>query len=87
MDATFGTDGITTTTIGESDAEIYGIALQSDSKVVAVGYGQIDAEVDSFIVARYTADGILDTTTFKADGTIPGVQETDVTGAGRESDA
>ena len=59
LDASFDADGIVTTDFGE-DVIAFGIAIQSDGKVVAAGstLGSIgDAKI---VVARYNADGSLD---------------------------
>lgn len=56
LDTTFGFGGIVTTAIGSS-AQINDIVLQSDGKIVAVGFSQND-----IALARYTRNGSLDTT-------------------------
>ncbi len=52
LDATFGTNGITTTTIGGTDSisQINSLVFQSDGKIVAAGFSNKD-----FALARYTA--------------------------------
>jgi uncharacterized delta-60 repeat protein len=55
LDTTFGVNGIVITDINNSQDHIYGLAIQSDFKIVAVG----DTH---FSVARYNSDGALDTT-------------------------
>src|SRR4051794_5710045 len=48
----------------------FGVAIQSDGKIVAVGHEENDARNGfDFAVARYTADGYLDTTGFNASAT------------------
>ena len=54
LDTTFGTNGITTTQLGNI-ASIASIAIQSDDKIVAVGNSD-----NKITIARYTADGSLD---------------------------
>lgn len=55
---------------------IFGLAVQPDNKVVAVGE-IINADgTEDFFVARFCASGVLDTT-FNAGGVIPGVQVID----------
>ena len=56
LDTTFDTDGIVTTTIG-ANAEITGIALQTDGKIVAGGTSD-----GNIALARYTITGALDDT-------------------------
>jgi uncharacterized delta-60 repeat protein len=63
LDTSFDGDGIAYTQIGASHAYLTDIALQSDNKVVAVGY----ATGGGFQVVRYNTDGSLDTT-FDSDG-------------------
>ena len=67
LDTSFGTGGIVTTAIGTLDDEINALALQSDGKIVAVGYSE--GSQYSFAVARYTTGGVLDTT-FNSTGTV-----------------
>lgn len=57
LDDSFGTSGITTTDIGtpDSDRET-SMAIQSDGKIIVVGYTSVD-----FALARYNNDGTLDT--------------------------
>jgi len=52
-DTTFGSSGITITSVSSANNSINTMALQSDGKILAGGSGYI---------ARYTADGILDNT-------------------------
>lgn len=54
LDTTFGTDGIVITSIG-SNAQIRAIALQSNGRIIAVGYSD-----NQYALARYTSNGILD---------------------------
>jgi uncharacterized delta-60 repeat protein len=60
LDTSFGTQGTGTvsTVIGDS-SQIVGLALQSDGKIVAVGH-EFDGSNFNFVIARYTADGRLD---------------------------
>lgn len=66
LDTTFGSGGIVTTPVGTSalDSEVYGIAIQSDGKIVATGYAD-----GKFGTARYNSNGSLDTT-FNSTGTV-----------------
>lgn len=61
LDSTFSSDGIQTTLIGPGNDRANGIAIQSDGKIVVVGESH-NGSNDDFAVARYLADGTLDTT-------------------------
>ena len=62
-DSSFGVNGLVTTVVGQSDAEIYAIDQQSDGKLVVAGYGYptTAANID-LAIARYTSSGVLDST-------------------------
>src|SRR5688572_26623878 len=67
LDTTFSGDGRVTTNFGPSPGrtdELSGIAIQSDGKIVAVGFSSGD-----FAVTRYNVNGSLDTT-FSGDGKL-----------------
>jgi len=71
LDTTFGTGGILTTEIGlaQSDSEgAKSVAIQSDGKIVAAGSSHNGSNYD-FALARYTANGTLDTS-FSEDGIV-----------------
>jgi uncharacterized delta-60 repeat protein len=59
LDTSFGTAGLTTTTIGTS-ASIFSIALDSQGKIIGGGAAVIGG-VQQFALARYTSNGVLDT--------------------------
>ena len=59
-DNAFGTNGTVTNTIGASTDQITKIEIQTDSKIVAAGYGGFGPIKPA--LARYTADGALDPT-------------------------
>ncbi len=61
LDQTFGTNGYTITEIDSSTSFISSISLQNDGKIVAGG-GAWSNTYSDFALARYTSDGILDTT-------------------------
>jgi uncharacterized delta-60 repeat protein len=69
LDTSFGTGGIVTTDFGMHDLDIaYSAALQTDGKIVAGGMAILNGGLDQFFgVARYNANGTLDTT-FSQDG-------------------
>ena len=66
LDSSFGVGGQLVTAVGSGDAGAHDVALQSDGKLVAVGYSHNGSDND-FAVVRYNADGSLDTT-FNATG-------------------
>lgn len=59
LDPGFGTAGIVTTAIGSADDEIYGLAIQSDHKIVVGGYSYNGSQF-VFALARYNTNGTLD---------------------------
>jgi uncharacterized delta-60 repeat protein len=63
LDTTFGTGGVVTTRIhaGPGENAATSVAIQSDGKIVAVGYAPSTRNYD-FAVVRYTVSGTLDTT-------------------------
>jgi uncharacterized delta-60 repeat protein len=65
LDLTFDTDGIATADMGDDYS--YGMALQSDGKIVMAGYSFV-ADYD-ISVARFNTDGSLDNT-FSGDGKL-----------------
>jgi uncharacterized delta-60 repeat protein len=68
LDLTFDADGIVTTAVGSSDDYAYSLAIQSDGKIVVIGYTKIGVNPD-VTLARYNADGSLDST-FDTDGIV-----------------
>ncbi|MDO8750984.1 MAG: hypothetical protein Q7K03_07560 [Dehalococcoidia bacterium] len=67
LDTTFDTDGKLTTNFGGSDIG-YSVAIQGDGRIVVAGYSDVGGTYD-FALARYNANGTLDTT-FDADGKL-----------------
>jgi uncharacterized delta-60 repeat protein len=63
LDTSFGTGGKVTTSFGPFEDMATGLALQADGKIVAVGSTLLDLINDVFniAVARYTTNGLLDT--------------------------
>ncbi|MFD5426499.1 calcium-binding protein [Streptomyces sp. NPDC127084] len=61
LDATFGTGGLVTTDFGATNNWAFGVALQTDGKIVAAGYSNASGTFD-FALARYDTDGSLDAT-------------------------
>ncbi|MGW3624911.1 calcium-binding protein [Streptomyces sp. NPDC000880] len=68
LDTTFDTDGKVTTDFGTSDDQAYGVALQTDGKIVAAGQSD-PGGISDFALARYNTNGSLDTT-FDTDGKV-----------------
>jgi uncharacterized delta-60 repeat protein len=66
LDTTFDDDGRLTTAIDAGADVLKSVALQADGKIVAAGYSN-DGFRNEFALARYNADGTLDTT-FSGDG-------------------
>jgi uncharacterized delta-60 repeat protein len=62
LDTTFGAGGLIHTDFGSTNDEAYAMALQADGKIVVVGHTRTDNGFFDFAVARYNADGSLDTT-------------------------
>jgi uncharacterized delta-60 repeat protein len=58
LDPSFGTGGTTTTDFGQIDIA-HAVALDSQGRIVAAGESEF--ETASFVLARYTPDGMLDT--------------------------
>jgi len=76
LDETFnagGTQpGTNATSIANSstDSQAFAVAIQADGKIVAAGYANVGSY--QFAIARFNADGTLDTTGFNALGTQAG---------------
>ena len=81
LDKSFGTNGLVTTSFGDGDDRATGIAVQGDGKIVVSGSTLLDGNgnLDSqthFALARYNADGSLDTS-FGGANSAPGTVTTD----------
>jgi uncharacterized delta-60 repeat protein len=72
LDTTFDTDGKVTAAVGSIDDGIESVLVQSDGKIVAVGYSDRGTYYE-MAVARFDSTGSLDST-FSGDG----IQTTDV---------
>lgn len=68
LDNTFDLDGIVTTTIGTSDADLEDMVLQTDGKIILTGTSEGIPNGD-ITLARYNSDGTLDNT-FDTDGIV-----------------
>lgn len=60
LDATFGTDGKVDLPIGAGEDWIEGIALDSSGRIAAAGFAASTGGIRDWLVARFTADGVLD---------------------------
>jgi uncharacterized delta-60 repeat protein len=79
LDASFGTAGIVTTSLGMSDARFSAVTVQPDGKIVAVGAASNGGAKD-ILIARFLANGSLDTA-FSGDG----ISLTDIAGGNDEA--
>lgn len=61
IDNTFGNNGVVMTNFGTQDG-IWGVALQSDGKIVACGFSGLIPTQNDFALARYNSDGTPDIT-------------------------
>ena len=57
LDTTFDSDGIVITPIGTLDVSAYSSVIQSDGKIILIGWGYPDTDL---ILARYNTNGSLD---------------------------
>jgi uncharacterized delta-60 repeat protein len=62
LDATFGIDGLASPLITIRNDFVYALAIQPDGKLVVAGYCYQGGLGSDFCLARYTANGDLDTT-------------------------
>jgi uncharacterized delta-60 repeat protein len=60
LDPSFGSGGKVVTSITTGQDKAYGVAVQSDGKIVVVGYSTGSITGTDFTVVRYNADGSLD---------------------------
>ena len=69
LDASFGTGGKVVTSILSQDDFAHSVAIQSDGKIVVAGETK-NGTFDEFALARYNADGTLDTSFGNAGGKV-----------------
>jgi uncharacterized delta-60 repeat protein len=69
LDTSFSGDGMQTTAIGSAEDYLFGVAIQADGKIVVTGWSGVVPTSSSVAVARYNADGSLDTS-FSGDGKL-----------------
>ena len=60
-DSMFGNNGVVTTTFPGGDANSWDLALQPDGKIILAGFFRPASGATDFALARYNADGTLDT--------------------------
>jgi uncharacterized delta-60 repeat protein len=69
LDNSFGRRGLATVDFGSFDQSARSVLLQTDGKIVAVGYADTESSDSDFLVARLNSNGRLDTT-FGIGGTV-----------------
>ena len=69
LDASFGGDGVVTTSIGSVDDFGHSVALDSQGRIVVAGFYYVGT-VPDIAVVRYTANGTLDTSFGGGDGIV-----------------
>jgi uncharacterized delta-60 repeat protein len=87
LDTSFNLDGKVTSPIGTGDDEAYGVAIQSNGKIIVVGRSESSGLFDIAVV-RYNTDGSLDTT-FDGDGIVTtpiGIGDDEAYGVAIQSD-
>jgi uncharacterized delta-60 repeat protein len=62
LDTSFGTGGIVTTRLGLTLSQANAVVIQPDGKIVVGGFSMEVGRDRDFLVARYNADGSLDST-------------------------
>jgi len=67
LDTTFAGGGVASTDINGGTERARAVAIQSDGKYVVAGWGEVASGNDDFALARFNADGSLDTS-FSTDG-------------------
>lgn len=67
LDATFDGDGKVTTDFNSKSDAAFAVAIQTDGRILVAGFSGTNASDRDFAIARYNADGSLDST-FDGDG-------------------
>src|ERR1051326_913488 len=80
LDTNFNGTGILVQDLGNREAEGFGTAIQADGKIIVAGSAYDDANLQSFMVARYLPTGILDPS-FGTNGVVITVLGTNSSGA------
>ena len=68
LDTTFGTNGIVINDFGLTYEGISSIAIQTDGKIIAAGYGE-DGIMSHMLIVRYNSNGSIDSS-FDSDGKL-----------------
>jgi len=68
LDTGFGDDGKISTAFGTGNAKAHAISIQADNKILVAGETSVGSKID-FALARYNANGTLDTS-FSGDGKV-----------------
>jgi uncharacterized delta-60 repeat protein len=66
LDPTFGSGGITVTSLPSADASAFAATLQADGKLLVAGRSSSSSGSTGFLLLRYTASGALDTAGFNS---------------------
>ena len=69
LDTSFGSNGLATVPFSNGDGHVRAVRLQSNGKIIAAGYAADANGKDQFTLARFNANGTLDTT-FGSGGTV-----------------
>lgn len=69
LDPSFGSSGLTTTNIGQSESQARTMLIQPDGKVLLGGYSNNSPTYGDFAIARYLPDGTPDST-FGTNGAV-----------------
>ena len=69
LDTTFGDNGIVSTVFPTDQSQIFNMKLDENNNILAVGDVSTDTEATNFAAAKYSFDGVIDTT-FGTNGTI-----------------
>ena len=69
LDTTFGVAGTVITDMAGGNDAALALMIQTDGKIVVAGTAFVTNQANDFATARYTADGVLDTT-FDTDGKV-----------------
>src|SRR5213080_4613023 len=62
LDTTFGNGGAVTTDFFGNEDDVFSVLIQADGKIIVVGSANSSVNYYDFAVARYTSNGVLDTT-------------------------
>src|SRR5256885_2319067 len=77
-DLTFGTSGVTVTSLPSADASAFAATLQADGKLLVAGRSCASSGATGFLLLRYTTSGALDTDPITGFGGGTGIVTTDI---------